>query len=313
MSETDGTWHAMSQQDDSAQSTKRCKRCGEVKPHSAFSKRIQNEDGLAKRCRTCVIQYTKPKRTSYVSDDPTQKRCSKCREIKSLTAFSKDKSAKDGVKRRCKACEHNYYVSNAEAIGERIRKYREANLETIRERKKRYYDAHAETLCAKKREYRAANAEVLKEKKQAYYVAHRNAHRESRRAYYAANSEAIRARVRAYRIANPEIIRERKRAWEKANPDTGRIKCHRRRVRLKGNGGDFTRKELIAMRMAQNGVCAYCRHEHEPRALTLDHVIPIAQGGRHEAANIVLACPVCNYEKGNRTPEQWANRWYYDD
>jgi len=62
------------------------------------------------------------------------------------------------------------------------------------------------------------------------------------------------------------------------------------------------------MRLTQGGFCTYCQH-HRPR-LTIDHIIPLKQGGRHEAANICLACPRCNFSKGNRTPDQWVNRWY---
>ena len=39
-------------------------------------------------------------------------------------------------------------------------------------------------------------------------------------------------------------------------------------------------------------------------ALTYDHVIPRAQGGRTEWENIVTACYGCNARKGNRTPDQ---------
>jgi len=49
---------------------------------------------------------------------------------------------------------------------------------------------------------------------------------------------------------------------------------------------------------------------HAPNDLTIDHVIPIKQGGPHIIANIVFACGICNSSKGNRTPEQWTDRWY---
>lgn len=64
------------------------------------------------------------------------------------------------------------------------------------------------------------------------------------------------------------------------------------------------------MRIAQAGVCAYCKWQHDPDALTIDHIIPVQYGGRHEAANICLACGVCNSSKGGRTPEEWVDRWY---
>jgi hypothetical protein len=55
----------------------------------------------------------------------------------------------------------------------------------------------------------------------------------------------------------------------------------------------------------RNGYCVYCRAV--VRDLTKDHVIPKCQGGSNAAENIVLACRSCNFAKGGRTPEQWAN------
>jgi 5-methylcytosine-specific restriction endonuclease McrA len=50
--------------------------------------------------------------------------------------------------------------------------------------------------------------------------------------------------------------------------------------------------------------CAYCGKEHEARALSLDHVVPKAQGGKTAWENVVTCCLPCNLKKGSRTPEQ---------
>ena len=50
--------------------------------------------------------------------------------------------------------------------------------------------------------------------------------------------------------------------------------------------------------------CQYCGVELPARELTLDHVVPRAQGGRTSWTNIVSACRRCNGRKGSRTPEQ---------
>jgi 5-methylcytosine-specific restriction endonuclease McrA len=51
-------------------------------------------------------------------------------------------------------------------------------------------------------------------------------------------------------------------------------------------------------------VCQYCGREFSKSHLTLDHVIPIVQGGRKCWENIVTACKPCNQRKGGRTPQQ---------
>ena len=51
-------------------------------------------------------------------------------------------------------------------------------------------------------------------------------------------------------------------------------------------------------------VCQYCGHKFPKTQLTLDHVIPVVQGGGKSWENIVTACKPCNQRKGGRTPSQ---------
>ena|SRR6185369_1292530 len=50
--------------------------------------------------------------------------------------------------------------------------------------------------------------------------------------------------------------------------------------------------------------CQYCGATPGREYLTLDHVIPRAQGGSNTWENLVTACRACNQRKANRTPEQ---------
>jgi 5-methylcytosine-specific restriction endonuclease McrA len=161
------------------------------------------------------------------------------------------------------------------------------------------------------RAYRANHAEKHREYQRTYRAAHAEGRNEYSRTWCAANPD----KRRDYIQANATAIREQQRAYkaahQAANPDLYRNDWHRRRARLKGNGGSFSTQELKHMRLTQGGYCAYCQHFHGSR-LTIDHIIPTTQGGRHEAGNICLACPRCNYSKQDRTPDQWLDRWYYD-
>ena len=60
--------------------------------------------------------------------------------------------------------------------------------------------------------------------------------------------------------------------------------------------------------LRDNHVCQYCGHTFGRHHLTLDHVIPIVQGGRKCWENIVTACKPCNQRKGGRTPTQAGMR-----
>ncbi len=50
--------------------------------------------------------------------------------------------------------------------------------------------------------------------------------------------------------------------------------------------------------------CQYCGDQKNAAELTLDHILPRAQGGESTPQNLVSACIKCNQRKGNRTPEQ---------
>jgi 5-methylcytosine-specific restriction endonuclease McrA len=54
--------------------------------------------------------------------------------------------------------------------------------------------------------------------------------------------------------------------------------------------------------------CQYCGAQPGSEELTLDHVVPRAQGGESRWDNCVLACLPCNKHKANRTPQQAGMR-----
>lgn len=50
--------------------------------------------------------------------------------------------------------------------------------------------------------------------------------------------------------------------------------------------------------------CQYCGDQLDRRSVTIDHVLPRAQGGKTTWLNCVTACRSCNKRKDNQTPEQ---------
>ncbi len=61
----------------------------------------------------------------------------------------------------------------------------------------------------------------------------------------------------------------------------------------------------------QKGVCHYCGQMVGAENLTMDHVIPVARGGRSVKANCVPCCKSCNNEKRALTPaEQILNQLF---
>ncbi len=54
--------------------------------------------------------------------------------------------------------------------------------------------------------------------------------------------------------------------------------------------------------------CQYCGKPFQKSQLTLDHVVPVVQGGGKSWENIVTACKPCNQRKGGRTPQESTMR-----
>jgi 5-methylcytosine-specific restriction endonuclease McrA len=53
------------------------------------------------------------------------------------------------------------------------------------------------------------------------------------------------------------------------------------------------------------GLCHYCGAHFPPTELTMDHVVPIARGGKSSRGNLVPACKECNNKKKYLLPIEW--------
>lgn len=64
------------------------------------------------------------------------------------------------------------------------------------------------------------------------------------------------------------------------------------------------RKSNWWQQQIQSGTCHYCGKQVGREQLTLDHVVPLARGGRSNKGNVVPACDACNKSKGVLTPAE---------
>ena len=53
------------------------------------------------------------------------------------------------------------------------------------------------------------------------------------------------------------------------------------------------------------GTCYYCGQKVGYANLTMDHVIPLARGGRSTRDNLVPCCKECNTKKKGSLPVEW--------
>jgi 5-methylcytosine-specific restriction enzyme A len=78
--------------------------------------------------------------------------------------------------------------------------------------------------------------------------------------------------------------------------------------------GDIRREKEKARRLRKThwwnsriakGVCYYCGQPVGRENLTMDHVVPLARGGRSTKGNLVPACKECNNRKKYLLPIEW--------
>ena len=145
------------------------------------------------------------------------KRCSGCGEVKGVESFSRDRSRKDGLQPRCKACVRRYYEENREAILESNRRYREENREAERERNRRYREENREAIRDHFRRYREENREAIRD----YYRRYREENRDMTRETATRNGEPYTPAEDAHILTSDEpvavIAVELGRTWSSVN------------------------------------------------------------------------------------------------
>ena len=103
--------------------------------------------------------------------------------------------------------------------------------------------------------------------------------------------------------------------WSKLRPEDGDafVRAIRFRIRVPEviTLSDYDRLPTAAVTFSRRNifkrdkfVCQYCGEQPGTDALTIDHVVPRAQGGESRWDNCVLACIDCNHHKADRTPHQ---------
>jgi 5-methylcytosine-specific restriction endonuclease McrA len=147
------------------------------------------------------------------------------------------------------------------------------------------------------RKYRVSNPEKIKQNKIEWVKSNPEKRRAIGLAYY------YRHRVLKGKapLIDPEIKRrkavERTRAWIKKNPERRQEQQRNRRAKKRANGGIVKAAEWLALKAKYNYTCLRCGRREPDITLTLDHVLPLAMGGKHEIGNAQPLCYSCNASK----------------
>jgi hypothetical protein len=134
------------------------------------------------------------------------------------------------------------------------------------------------------------------------------ARKAARRAYLKANADRRQQWARADRAKNPERYSRYWKQWAAENTEVLAEVYRMRRARQWANP-DSIGVSVWEWRKILNrsqGCCFYCGVKAD--VIHMDHVVPLAKGGRHAPANVVVSCGRCNVRKHAMFLSVWRYR-----
>jgi len=255
---------------------KRCCKCKQTLPVTAFWKDRRTKDGLCAACKTCNgaanAKYHRNNRP-HINARRKQHRL-------------------NHLEREREKGKVRYWKNREKILADNkkwYRKYREKRLAYMQA----YYIAH-------KPERTAYN--------QAYHLLHRaflNLQARFYRLLHPDHPSVKTFRYKEWEQRYPEKARHCRKVWRKAHPEYSRNHNFRRRARL-WNAPEIERIKRRDIYERDNGRCHIC-HRHVPyKEFTLDHILALSKGGAHTRLNLAVACRGCNSRMGaGRFPAQF--------
>jgi len=243
------------------------------------------------------------------------KKCTKCKELKPTTEFSRNKATKDKLRPCCKACDaiqrNKHYQSHKKESALYRKEYYEEHREEILLNAKRYTQTNKEEISTKRKiHYQSHRQEILDQSKRshekhkdnviAYQKEYRKTHKEEtiaymkpyRRKYYQDNKNEINARHRAYAKTT-----NGKKAMRKGG-------AKYRALKFNAKNEDFCLNEILER---DDYICQLCgkktrpdfKNPSHPLYPNVDHIVPLSKGGEHTRKNTQCLCYRCNTQKHN--------------
>lgn len=226
-----------------------------------------------------------------------KKRCTKCGEDKDVLFFGKDKLRKDGLFPQCRPCRSR----TPDQLAEYIRN-RDSGLKRCCRCK--------EWLESERFHNNTANYDDLEYNCKACIKLYRQEERISK-------PDQARARDKRWRTNNPAYKAWRLQFYQKhrhkmlersiarSKTPAGKLAQskanHLRRLRVISAPATLTLHEWERILALQNFTCGKCFSEFgESLRPTMDHIVPVSQGGGLTFENIQALCRSCNSSKGAR-------------
>lgn len=188
-----------------------------------------------------------------------RRKCCTCGKKKSFEEFSKNKSKKEGMNSQCKDCQRRY--------------------------NDKYYETNKAYLINYQKEYGSENQEKVREQKKTY--------RENNKKYF-------KVYFKSYYLNNRDQLLDKQKTYAKTeNGKLSKAKDrHRRRSMQSKLINDLTVQEKNIILFLQNYKCINCNEYFDKFKPTIDHIMPLINGGGLSKNNVQMLCLSCNSMKG---------------
>lgn len=310
--------------------SKRCTKCGEVKPLTEFSRNKNTKDGLHSACKKCeresrIRKHPEIKRIKNINSDPNIRICIICGKEKPISSFEKCKRGKEiNIRRECNDCLKNIreeigntgskictkcgiekpiaefgdYKPSRDGKNSRCR-------ECVGKWYERYYDKNREHIIYKARKYEKDNKEIVRERKRKYREENKDHISKWQKNYGVENRPRLNKYSKEYREKNLEscnAIAKRYKLSPKGKASLSRVR-HKRRSRNKNLKNDLSLRQWDTILYdQQHNLCVHCGREFGERLKpTKDHIVPLLyEWFGLTFGNVQALCSSCNGRRKKR-------------
>jgi 5-methylcytosine-specific restriction endonuclease McrA len=186
----------------------------------------------------------------------------------------------------------------------------EANCDHLASYKKDWYAAHEGEMKERSRVWYAEHRDYARGRNAQWKVEHKEEHRAIQAAWYREHREEVIANSRTrYEDKRDEIL-VANREYRKQNPAKVSAWSAARRARVANATLGTDTEAIIAIhkraREDPNVTCYLCGRIPPIGERHVDHIVPLARGGKHVAENLAITCKRCNLKKCAKLQEEVA-------
>ena len=146
-----------------------CSKCKQAKNREDFYKSGTCADGLRPECKSCLnkIHTARRKKVQLIPKTVvSEKKCSRCNDVKAIHEFHKSSANLDGYRNMCKECRKpeskGRYWSRREEDIAYSKAYRIKNEEKVSAQRKQHYKENRERIRKVQKAYYEANKDVYR-------------------------------------------------------------------------------------------------------------------------------------------------------